>query len=199
MILSLHPKHKTMKKYTYEIVQDFDPSNPRTEWDNVTTMLCFHKRYNLGDKQNINFNDYESWDEMENAIKEKYDVLMIKPLYMYEHSGIAISTSPFSCPWDSGRIGFIIVDTKQYELCMGDPKDAKGEVLEGIIKNDIEIYNKYLCGDVYGYKTFEVETCNKGCEHKTMIDSCWGYYDEADAEAEAKSLIEHYEKENAVA
>ena len=82
---------------------------------------------------------------------------------------------------------------------MGDPKDAKGEVLEGIIKNDIEIYNKYLCGDVYGYKTFEVETCNKGCEHKTMIDSCWGYYDEADAEAEAKSLIEHYEKENAVA
>mgnify|MGYP003341339394 FL=1 len=40
------------KTYELEIEQDDNGYNPRTEWDNVTTMLCFHKRYNLGDKHN---------------------------------------------------------------------------------------------------------------------------------------------------
>jgi len=29
------------------------------------------------------------------------------PLYLYDHSGITISTGPFSCPFDSGQVGFI--------------------------------------------------------------------------------------------
>lgn len=29
------------------------------------------------------------------------------PLYLYDHSGITMSTTTFSCPWDSGRVGMI--------------------------------------------------------------------------------------------
>ena len=29
------------------------------------------------------------------------------PLYLYDHSGITMSISPFSCPWDSGQVGWI--------------------------------------------------------------------------------------------
>lgn len=32
------------------IVADHEPLNPRTEYDNVTTMACAHRRYNLGDE-----------------------------------------------------------------------------------------------------------------------------------------------------
>ena len=99
-----------MKKFTYEIERDEYPSNPRTEWDNITTMICFHKRYNLGDKHDFNSRDYESWEEMEEAVRNHYEVLALKPLYLYDHSGITISTSPFSCNFDSGKIGFVIVD-----------------------------------------------------------------------------------------
>lgn len=34
-----------------KIYQDADAQNPRTEFDNVGTMLCWHRRYPLGDKQ----------------------------------------------------------------------------------------------------------------------------------------------------
>ena len=47
--LSLYSKLNDMKKYELKIVQDTDPESPRT-WDNLGTMVCFHKRYELGDK-----------------------------------------------------------------------------------------------------------------------------------------------------
>ena len=32
------------------ILRDESPSNPRRDWDNPDTMVCFHPRYNLGDE-----------------------------------------------------------------------------------------------------------------------------------------------------
>lgn len=37
---------------TVAILPDRDPMNPRTDWDNVSKMICWHRRYNLGDKHN---------------------------------------------------------------------------------------------------------------------------------------------------
>ena len=37
--------------YTLKIVHDDDGGNPR-DWDNLGTMLCWHRQYNLGDKNN---------------------------------------------------------------------------------------------------------------------------------------------------
>lgn len=39
---------KTFKRV--RVCQDFDPGNPR-EWDNVGTMVCWHRDYALGDEQ----------------------------------------------------------------------------------------------------------------------------------------------------
>jgi len=36
--------------YKIEIEPDLDPMDPR-EWDNLATMVCWHRRYNLGDEQ----------------------------------------------------------------------------------------------------------------------------------------------------
>ena len=33
---------------TIKVFVDEDPQSPR-EWDNAGTMVCFHRRYNLGD------------------------------------------------------------------------------------------------------------------------------------------------------
>ena len=40
------------KGYTINIDYDEDPMNPRTDWDNAAVMVCWHRRYNLGDLQN---------------------------------------------------------------------------------------------------------------------------------------------------
>ena len=102
------------KGYTIEIMYDEDAQNPRDkDFDNLDTMVCFHKRYSLGDSEHgYKKEDFNSWDELEAQIIKDHNPVVINPLYLYDHSGITISISPFSCPWDSGQIGWIFVSRK---------------------------------------------------------------------------------------
>jgi hypothetical protein len=70
--------------------------------------------------------------------------LVILPVYLLDHSGITISTSSFSCPWDSGQVGFIYV-TK--EKCMEE--QVRFELAEDILKGEIQTLDTYLTGDVW--------------------------------------------------
>ena len=178
------------KTYELEIEQDDNGYNPRTEWDNVTTMVCFHRRYNLGDKHNYNSRDFDGWDEMKQQIEEDYKVLMIKPLYLYDHSGITISTSPFGCQWDSGRVGWVFIEEKQWIKMMGEDMDRSEERLERIIDGEVETYDQYLTGDIYQYKIYEVETCDKGHEHKSLVECCGGYFGEEECRSEGQSVLD---------
>ena len=103
---------KTIDKYKIEVIHDTDPFDPRED-DNLGTMICFHGSYNLGDKHDYNHQDYNGWDEMKEAIIKNEDVGVILPLYLYDHSGITIATTPFSCRWDSGQVGFIIISKEK--------------------------------------------------------------------------------------
>lgn len=183
------------------------PDNPRS-WDNIGTMVCFHSRYNLGDKHYYGspaeflldlLNDadlgsidgaaredileagsgifeevYHFWletqckqdvrdvldflrDEYEGfsiesigrflarknwdlfcvswlspsdiEVNELYDLVratdkyVILPLYLYDHSGITISTEPFSCPWDSWQVGWIYAPKDTFRKVTGHSED----------------------------------------------------------------------------
>ena len=87
--------------YRISIFQDTDPMNPRTDYDNAGTMVCFHSRYNLGDKHNFTL-------ESAREFSRRKDIICL-PLFLYDHSGITINTTGFSCPWDSGQVGFIYI------------------------------------------------------------------------------------------
>ncbi len=60
-------EEKRIGDYLIEIFPDYEPESPR-EWCNLGKMICFHKRYDLGDKHDYDHNDYSGWDEMEKAI-----------------------------------------------------------------------------------------------------------------------------------
>ena len=182
-----------MKKFELEIVQDNYPNNPRHD-DNVTTMVCFHKRYELGDKTDYRSDNYDSWDELKEQIESDYKVLMIKPLYMYDHSGITISTSSFSCQWDSGQIGWVFIDKKRLTNICGEGIYTDMELNEWI-EGEVDTYDKYLTGEVYCYEVYEIETCDKGHEHKTLVESCGGYFGEEECKSEGQSVLRHLEKE----
>ena len=178
-----------MKKFELEIEQDTNPESPRS-WDNLGTMVCFHKRYDLGDKTDYRSEDYDSWKELMLGIIENEGEVFILPLYLYDHSGITISTSSFSCPWDSGQVGFIFVSKHKVKK-EGIDEDKVIDYL----KNEVKTYDQYLTGDVWGYKVYEIEECNLGCEHKKLVDSCWGFYGEDECRSEGENILQHYEKE----
>ena len=180
-----------MKKFELEVVQDTDPESPRT-WDNLGTMICFHKRYELGDKTDYRTEDYDSWEELKEGIIKNEGEVVILPLYLYDHSGITISTSPFGCNWDSGRIGFIFVS--KYKIKKEGIDETK---VEEYLKGEVETYDQYLTGEVYRYSIYEIETCSLGHEHKNLVEGCGSFYgSEEECKKEGEDLIKHYLNDN---
>ena len=155
------------------IEQDIDPVDPR-DWDNLGTMVCFHKRYNLGDKNDLDLDDFNSWEELEEYLMEEEGAVVMLSLRLYDHSGISMSTStryPYNCPWDSGWIGLIYRTQEKLNETGTDKKTA-----EDILEAEVKTYDQYLRGDIYGFTLYEVKKCDLGYEHREIIDSCWGFY-----------------------
>jgi len=178
-------------KFTIEIVQDCDPESPR-EWDNLGTMVCWHKRYVLGDEQPKESpegwleclaesldtsNRMKYWDrecaeeQYQKAVEQilEREIIML-PLYLYDHSGVTMSTKPFSCPWDSGQIGYIYVtleDVRREWSCKRVSAKRRVQAEQRLVA-EVEVYNGYLRGDVYGYTILD--------ENDHVVDSCWGFY-----------------------
>ena len=179
---------KVVGNHIIRTFYDECPINPRED-DNLGTMVCFHRRYSLGDKHDYDSNDYNSWDEMEKDIIKNENVGVILPLYLYDHSGITISTSPFSCPWDSGQIGFIFISKKKMLEEYGGKIVTKKlkERVERYLKNEVKTYDQYLQGEVYGVRVFEKELDEDGDD--VEVHSCWGFYSEEDAIEDGMSYV----------
>jgi len=79
--------------------------------------------------------------------------LFIYPVYMYDHSGIKLSLKPFSCPWDSGQVGYMYI--LKPEMNKAGIRDWSESRVREIFECELEEYNQYLCGDVWQYEIIE--------------------------------------------
>lgn len=116
-------------------------------------------------------NDYFSDDELLELIEE---FCVILPLYLYDHSGITISTSEFSCSWDSQQVGWIYVSHDDIVKNFGllDIEKAKKALI-----NEVEVYDEYIRGEVYGFILEEMKKCECcGKEEWIEIESCYGFF-----------------------
>lgn len=165
---------ETYKGHEIKIEQDLNPESPR-EWDNLCIIHVAHRNYSFGDQ---NYNDRESIDEAFHEAKRNGDLVL--PLYMLDHSGITISLSPFSCPWDSGQVGFVQVPRKAMMEEFGKKLFTSKLKQRGrsIATAEVETLDTYIRGDVCGYAIDDDG------------DSCSGFYSIEVAIAEAKSSID---------
>lgn len=133
-------KQAKNEEYVLKVFNDDMAESPR-EWDNLGTMVCWHRSYNLGDENDYseprdfltdlaseNITDEERFyldedeyecDKLEDMdmdglleLVEKSNIIL--PLYLYDHSGITINTTGFSCPWDSGQVGWIYCNKERF-------------------------------------------------------------------------------------
>lgn len=124
----------------------------------------------------------------------------ILPIYMYDHSGLTISTGPFSCPWDSGQVGIIYIEKSTCEK-IGINFDHAKEYLKG----DIEELDNYLTSNVFVVSIYETEEEEFDGEivyddeeqpkDREIIICVNGYYDYDHAKAETKDMLVSYQKE----
>ena len=167
------------KNHVIKIHYDSESINPIKDWDMLGEFVCFHRNYDLS-----NTDRFGSPEEVIDYI-ETEDVIAL-PLYLYDHSGITMSTTPFRCPWDSGQVGFILVDKCKVMKEFNRKKWSRKlrEKVEEILKAEVKVFDRYLTGQVYGYVIEDEDEV----EH---IDSCWGFFDEPEEIMQmAKDLID---------
>lgn len=202
------------------VESDDDAKNPRG-WDNLGTMTCFHRNYHLGDVHDYEDSDEmfeklarlvdkfdtidksftshqysanekeKSWSIVKALVEKHYIKL---PLYLYDHSGITMNTTGFSCGWDSGKVGFIYVaiDDAKREYGWKRLTAARRFRLEGYLKGEVKTFDQYLTGDVYAFRIEEYELDEDGDEDiiDRHVDGCSGFYSEEDALAEGELRLE---------
>lgn len=108
------------------------------------------------------------------------------PVYGYVHSGVALSLTPFSCPWDSGVAGYVAVKRPSRG---GEWRTRKA--FRAYLEAYIETFNAYLDGSCYGYEVVETGT-------DEVVDSCWGFigfdHNESGLYDDGKASCDHYQK-----
>lgn len=192
------------------------PLNPRKEYGNAATMACQYGNYDLGDgtlellydaliedpmfescyeghpdsKRYINPNSPS--DCIEAAQRFGFEVL---PLYLYDHSGLTISTSSFSCPWDSGMVGVIFMSKQDMRDNFNVKKVTKfiREKARDLMKAEVEDYDYYLTGQCYGYSIY------KDKDSLDEIESCYGFIGDLEyvtwsAKNAADGIVDHFNR-----
>ena len=176
---------------TVEIHADDDCENPR-EWCNVGTLVCFHRRYNLGDKHDYRESDYGSWDELADAILADHPGAELLGLHLYDHSGLYLSTTSWydrglpqgHAQFDSGQVGYAFI-TRETMLAEWGKKIVTKQVREkarAYLEVEVAVYADWLAGRCYGYIIKDEDD---------VVDSCWGYIGSEHVEQSAREAAEY--------
>ena len=154
----------------YTITRDIDPVSPDT-WDSEDVFLASKYR---------NFSVRESFLSQDPP-KEEYWVF---PLWVYDHSGIHLSTGGPVCQWDSCNPGYVYVRKDVWQSQKEALKAADGL---------LEDWNYYLSGDVWGVRVYKDNVCGScGNNDPEELEACWGISGYSNAEEEAKLICTTY-------
>ena len=173
------------------IKQEDNPESPRG-WSNAWKWYSNHRRYAF-DKENGKYlsiddifdGETEEGESINDAIlRQNPEFLDVRPIYLADHSSISISLGSFNDPWDSGVGAYAVITREQAEADAPDLKGDDDKLIEaayGWLEGEVESYQNYLDGDVYGY------VVEDGSGDQT--DSCWGYYSIDDCIADAVACV----------
>jgi hypothetical protein len=149
----------------FEIHTDDDPLNPRKEFDQLGVMYCWHGRHIFGDVQ-----PQESPAVVLETIKKDGGPYL--ELGLTDHSGLGIHVMVSGMPWHAYRAGYIHMPKEVMER----EGLTEEQALEGL-KAEVEAYDQYLRGEIYGFNFNKLETCPTcGHQEEADSDSCWGFY-----------------------
>lgn len=152
----------TIDGYAVEIYPDRDVENPHA-WCSSTLCIA-HRRYNFGGKcLSSDVNSIEeafAWHLAEQGLHER-DIICL-PVFMYDHSGIALDSSPFSDRWDSGQLGFLYETRgdirREFKVKRISPKLE--DLIRDRLRGEIAELSAWANGDTY---RFAIPALDMGC------------------------------------
>ena len=104
------------------------------------------------------------------------------PIWLYDHSGLTISCGervyPYSDQWDSGCLGWVFVSKETMLREAGATEDTWRECGLAIMRDEVETYDQYLRGDVYGYTLYASDSSedDESPDWVETDNTCWGFF-----------------------
>ena len=175
------------KGYTIKLEPDDNIYETSRDWDNLGTMVCWHKRYTLGDWKVVK-EDFPNVDDFRDFTNENQ--LIYLELHLYDHSGISISSRSFlgrahHAEWDSGQVGWIYATIEKIKEEYGWKRLSKQRIalIIKILEAEVKTYNHYISGNIWWFGI----TDSQGEE----IESCGNFLGYDEAKKEAKEEIDY--------
>ena len=157
-------KHRILRIYLDELSMNYET----LVGDYAPKIATWHRRYCIDVDGREEFGDKSDFKEW-----AKENRVFYKHVFMMDHGLQYISTSPYSCPWDSGHVGFVYVTRDILNGWCGDnwkriSKKRKASILDQLTSH-VKYVSAWMEGQVFGYELEEsIE------EYEKVIDSCWG-------------------------
>ncbi len=138
-------------------------------YDNKTRL------YNLKAKD-LKTNEWLLINEFESPLKEEIEMIkdsilenlhiedllklanqknVILPIYLYEHSGMSINTTGYSCNWDSGQVGFIYSSHNDVKKNYGKISKETIARAEKVLQSEVKEYDYYLKNEIYSFNLYK--------------------------------------------
>jgi len=174
----------TYEGYRIRIEQDETAEDPRKMYPHLGVMACAHRRYELGDEK-------AAWESKEEARKffHKEGAVWL-PLYLFDHSGLRISTSDGmfrawdSHGWDWGLVGFIYATRARIleEFSRKHMSQKLAARAREVLESEVETYDVWLNGNVLAYTVEDTEG--------EFVEGVAGYYSLEHCEQDAKLTVD---------
>lgn len=148
------------------ITRDQDADSPDAWGDDGIFLVAFHRQFHVIRADLKKPDDIEGWEEAYHVI----------PVNAYIHSGVSLSLAkayPFNCPFDGGRVGYVLVSKAEWET-----SETAVEAAQALV----DTWNQYLNGDVWCYTV-------EGPDGK--VEACGGFYGQQDAITDAKAVADY--------
>ena len=193
-IETFYSKDRT-KRVRLEYDDDGSACDPRQDDELVDIVTGELRRWNVATKGAMFQSEFDRFNEMGRAglfrrwLKIFHDT-DAAPVYMMEHSSVALSTGSFGDPWDSGQIGWTYIRP--------DAEKWDGMDVPKILKGFVETLGQWMNGEVYGWiledkltgtKVYDEDHEDEEFEEWEESDACWGYIGSEYAESEAKAAL----------
>lgn len=173
-------------EWKLEVFADPEPENPRLNQENLGTMVYTHRNYVLGDRRI----DQASMDEYLEEQGLPADQIVSLPLYLLDHSGLALSVDDFNDPWDSGCVGCIYTTEEKIKNEFGVCNDQTREQALNVLRAEVEQMHQYVSGEIYGF-VLSSRPFNSQDEWE-MQDTAWGFCGSNPAQ---NGMLDHLEGE----
>jgi len=146
------------EKIQFVVDHDDFAESPRVLYDNLGTVVEWHRKMDFGDEKVDAGKCDNEFDALKNHVGSM-DGLVYLPIYIYQHGGATIRTTPFSSMWDSGQVGWIYVKEEDYKK-----RNLTKEKTIETLKTEIKLLDEWISGEVYSVAIWNKEKCDH-CGH----------------------------------